>query len=93
MRPGSPEPLAWVGKLWAKHLASGRLCPAELVDPLLVRRHPFRRMGERRFQFLHPIQLIARPMLEERLGPYGDIALSDMDRKPAWRTEQVGIAR
>ena len=93
MRPGSSEPSAWVGKRWAEHLASGGLGLAELVDPLLMRGHPFGRMGQRRFQFLHPLQLIARSVMEQRLGPFGDIALSDMERQPAWHTEQVGIAR
>ena len=58
MRPGSPVRLAWESKLCCDDPASGRLCLAELVDPLLVRGHPLGRMGQRRVQFSHQLLLI-----------------------------------
>ena len=50
--------LAWESKLCCDDPAPDRLCPAELVNPLLVLEHPLGRMGQRRVQLFHPLLLI-----------------------------------
>ena len=81
MRPGSPARLAWDSKPCCDDPASDRLCPAELVVPLLVRGHPLGRMGKCRVQFFHPLLLIGTmgplDLAVELLGSTFDVGMAD----------------
>ena len=81
MGPGSPARLAWESKLCCDDPALDRLCPAELVVPLLVRGHPLGRMGKCRVQFFHPLLLIGTmgplDLAVELLGSTFDVGMAD----------------